>query len=235
MNVSVSAQQGTGGTSSKVDVTIFIIPTSPATARIGISYRKTLPHSQVQGEIKRLMDVSGWKLEKQPIITDKSIREGIPPTTATEIEVSFAPQFHDNAPVLAPYLRAFQAWDRLEVLFATPDLRPYNGVTSVHNAALDVTLEKSEGIYGYLITLREHTKELPALVDGTPPAAPENTGKTSSPAGAPTHTRSGAAQTSPTSFWPYLFLITGALLTGGVGLYLLAKRHQENLKPGRLR
>lgn len=227
---------------SQTDVFLFIHPLTPKTARIGLDYRKVLPHAQVLREIKKLLAVSGWTLAEAPMVTDKSVRpedpKRFPPTTGAMFSVADAPQFHDNAPALAPYLQAFQAWNRLEILFVTSDLQPYNGVHDFRSPALDVTLAKSEGIYSYLVTIREHSKELPPLIPDASPVSPENSGNGNTPTTSAANPHDAVVDPAPSStslFWPYLFIILGSLLTGGVALYFVAKRHHANLKPGRLR
>ncbi len=229
------------GPSTPTDVFLFIHQTSPGSARIGLSYRKIVPHTQVQSEIKKLLAVSGWKLSGAPAIADKSVRPDnpvrFPPKTGVEFSVSGAPQFHDNAPMLAPYLRAFQAWDHLEILFVTSDLVPYNGVTNFRSPEVDVTLAKTDGIYDYLVAIHEHSKDLPALIPDAPNTSNPIVGKTSSSGDGqnPPEANGPIASKSPALFLPYLFILIGSVLAGGVGLYLLARRHQENLKLGRTR
>lgn len=229
------------GSNSQTDVFLFVRQSSPTTARIGLSYGKKIPHGRVEIEIKKLLTVSGWKLSGTPSISDETMRpddpKRFPPKTGAEFEVADAPQFHDNAPTLAPYLKAFQSWDHLEILFATTDLVPYNGVTSFRSPALDVTLEKSDGIYDYRVTIRDHSGELPALIPDRASAG-ANVGTTTPTGTAAQLPRSSVASTetnSTSSFWPYALIIVGGVLAGGVGIYLFAKRQQENLKPRRTR
>ena len=221
------------------DVFLFIHPDGPSTARIGLDYHKRLPHSQVRRVIEKLLAASGWKLISEPKITEKTVRpedpRRFPPTTGALFSVSDAPQFRDNAPMLAPYLQAFQSWNRLEILFVTSDLQPYNGVTNFRSSALDVTLAKSEGIYSYLVTIREHAKDLPPLIRDAPSDAvrpkepePESTAREGD-----LHD-TVAAQSSPSLFQPILFIVIGSMLTGGVSVYFLIRRHQMHLKPRRL-
>ncbi|MCW3052478.1 MAG: hypothetical protein JWN14_1648 [Chthonomonadales bacterium] len=225
---------------SKTDVFLFIHPDSPSTAQVGLSYGKRVPHSQVQGEIDKLLSASGWKLSGKPKITDASARpdkiKRFPPVTGAKFALVEAPQFRDNAPLLAPYLRAFQAWDRLDIMFVTTDMVPYNGVTDFRNPAVDVLLEKSDGIYDFRVTIREHSKELPPLTPGSTDASADHGGKSSGAVTPVRNPRDAGATTLPTApslFWPYLSIITGCLLVGGVCFYLLTKRNQDNLKPGR--
>lgn len=241
-NLGADAQQSPPQASAKTrtDVFLFIRPDSPSTARIGLAYSKRVSHAQVEREVKKLLVVSGWKLKGEIRITDKTVHpedpRHFPPTTGAAFSLTDAPQFHDNAPMLIPYLKAFQAWNRLEILFVTSDLQPYNGVTDFHTPALDIKLEKSEGIYSYLVTLRDHSGELPPLIADIPDVVSESTGKTlPAPKQQPRPTETGSDQSSRSLFWPYLFIIAGSLLAGGVALFLFAKRHQENLKPGRPR
>jgi hypothetical protein len=221
---------------------LFVHPDSPTTARIGLSYRKLVPHKQVEKEIAKLLSVSGWKLVGKPAISDGSVRpdnpKRFPPTTSAEFKVADAPQFHDNAPVLAPYLQAFQAWDHIEIMFVTTDLVPYNGVTEFHDPALDVTLSKSDGVYDYRITIREHSKKLPDVI----PSAQEKVAQSSSKRGTTAESApNGSTAVTPTTansasvFWPYTLILVGSLLVVGVACYLYVKKHQENLKPGRSR
>jgi len=239
-----SAQQTPSNADPKTrtDVFLFVHPNSMAAAHIGLSYSKRIPHTQVESEIRRLAAVAGWKLDGKLSITDRTVRPDnparFPPTTGAEFSVSDAPQFHDNAPVLAPYLQAFQAWDHLEILFVASDLVPYNGVANFRSPALDITLAKSAGIYDYLVTIREHSKALPPLISDSPSLSVDNGNKTvpAAPlAQNPLDSGQPAAQEASSLFWPSLFIIVGSLLTGGVALYLFAKRRQENLKPGRSR
>ena len=226
--------------SSKTDVFLFIHPDSPSTAQVGLSYGRRVPHSQVQREIEKLLAASGWKLSGKPEITDASARpdkiKQFPPVTGAKFALLQAPQFHDNAPLLEPYLRAFQAWARLDIMFVTSGMVPYNGVTDFRDPAVDVVLAQSEGIYDFRVTIREHSKELPPLKPGRTDAASDHGGKlpgTVTPAGNPRDSGVATLPNSPSLFWPYLFIITGCLLVGGVCFYLLAKRNQDNLKPGR--
>jgi hypothetical protein len=242
---SASCQQAPPAASvqTKTDVVLFVHPTGPASARIGLAYSTVVGHAQVRAEIKKLIAVTGWKLSEEPTISDASVRPDnprrFPPTTGAMFSVTNAPQFRDNAPLLAPYLQAFQVWNRLEILFVTTDLQPYNGVTNFRSSALDVTLEKSEGVYRYLVTLREHTKDLPPLVPDVPPStASQNTGTSAHPeavASRPASAGVGTPASGSSLFWPSLFIITGSVLVVGVALFLLAKRHTDHLKPGRSR
>ena len=226
--------------SAKTDVFLFIHPDSPSTAQVGLSYGKRVPHSQVQHEIEKLLSVTGWKLSGKPEITDASARpdkiKQFPPVTGAKFALLQAPQFLDNAPLLAPYLQAFQAWDRLDIMFVTTDMVPYNGVTDFRNPAVDVLLEKSDGIYDFRVTIREHSKKLPPLTPGGAAVAGDHGGKSS---GAVTSARnphdSGASAlaNTPSLFWPYLSIVVGCLLVGGVCFYLFTKRNQDNLRPGR--
>jgi len=226
--------------SAKTDVFLFIHPDSPSTAQVGLSYGKRVPHSQVQREIEKLLSLTGWKLSGKPEITDASARpdkiERFPPVTGAKFALLQAPQFLDNAPLLAPYLRAFQAWDRLDIMFVTTEMVPYNGVTEFRNPAVDVLLEKSDGIYDFRVTIREHSKDLPPLTPGNTDAAGEHGGISVgavTPARTPRDSGAAASPNSPSLFWPYLSIIIGCLLVGGVCFYLFTKRNQDNLKAGR--
>ena len=239
VDAQLPSQKASSGT--RTDVILFVLPNGPTSARIGLAYRKRIPHAQVRREIKRLIAAAGWKLSRDLSITDKTVRPDVPsrfpPTTSATFGVADAPQFQDNAPVLLPYLQAFQAWNRIEVLFKAPDLEPYNGVTNFHTPSLDVTLVKTEGVYGYLATVREHSKSLPPLLRNVPDAPREHADNAVvSPAAAPNapDVVGEAGANNPALFRPALLLFAGSLLTGGVALYLLAKRRQHDLKPGRL-
>jgi hypothetical protein len=226
---------------TKTDVVLFVRPDGPASARIGLAYRKRIPHQEVRNEINKLLAVSGWKLSGDPAITDGTVHadnpKGFPPTTAAMFGVTDAPQFHDNAPVLAHYLQAFQAWNRVEVLFVTPNLQPYNGVTNFHTPSLDVAMAKSDGVYSYVATIREHSKSLPPLIrDASEPQADVSGRTNSKPTGAhdPIDSAGSVPPVSPSRFWPSLFILVGSLLTGGVALQWLARRRVQDVKPRRL-
>ncbi|MCW3096037.1 MAG: hypothetical protein JWL77_1655 [Chthonomonadaceae bacterium] len=230
----------TASPQARTDVMLFVHPDSPSTARIGLSYRKLVPHKQVEKEIAKLLSVSGWKLIGKPAISDASARpdnpKRFPPTTSAEFSVADAPQFHDNAPVLAPYLQAFQEWDRIEIMFVTTDLVPYNGVTDFHDPALDVTLTKSDGVYDYRIAVREHLKKLPDVIPSVQEKVAQSSVKRgttaeSAPNGSTAVTPAPA--NSASVFWPYTLILVGGLLVVGVACYLYVKKHQDNLKPGR--
>ncbi len=226
---------------TKTDVVLFVRPDGPTSARIGLAYRKRIPHQQVRNEIQKLLAVSGWKLSGDLAITDGTVHadnpKGFPPTTAALFGVIDAPQFHDNAPVLAYYLQAFQAWNRVEVLFVTPDLQPYNGVTHFHTPSLDVAMAKSDGVYSYVATIREHSKSLPPLIrDVSEPPAKASGWANSTQRGArdPIDSVGSVRPVSPSRFWPSLFIIVGGLLTGGVALQWLARHRVHDVKPRRL-
>ena len=228
------------GAKTPTDVVLFIRPDSPTTARIGLAFRKRLPHAQVRREIKKLIAASGWTLIGDLSITDKTVqpRDAIhfPPVTGAMFAVAQAPQFLDNAPVLSPYLQAFQEWSHLEILLVASDIQPYNGVSNFHSSALDVTLDKSEGIYRYLVTIREHAKDLPPLIPDAAVAVDPAGGIYSPPVSAAGTNApvTETARSGPSLFRPYLFILVGSLLAGTVALSLAVKRHRENLKRGRL-
>ena len=238
---SVPAQKTSprANTKNRTDVVLFIGSGGPTTARIGLAYRKLLPHAQVRQEIKSLLAASGWKLNGDLSITDKTVHPEdpvrFPPVTGALFSLADAPQLHDNAPVLSPYLKAFQAWDHLEILFAASDIQPYNGITNFHASELDVTLAKSDGLYRYIVTIREHHKELPVLIPDEREPSVASSGRVAPTIVSPQEPIAGTLHSGPSLFWPYLFIVAGGLMIFAVGLYLLAKRDHRNMKPGRLR
>ncbi len=238
----VHAQVIAGVSKIPTDVILFVRPLSSDSARIGLAYRKLVPHAQVQREISKLLTITGWKLAANAQIEDSAVHSDdpkrFPPTTGALFTLENAPQLHDNAPVLRPYLQAFHAWNRVEILLDIPDIQPYNGLLELNDKSLDIKMVKSDGIYSYLATIREHQGELPSLVQ-----KPSTVGAQDSHAIAFGHPFAQSSTDSPAGvraeggslFWPYLFIATGTLLTGGVAVYLLTKRHATAVKTRGLR
>jgi hypothetical protein len=201
-----------------IDVGVMVFPQLPDSARVAIGYRQRVAHSRVQHEISRLLKTTGWRIGPGLVIEDRSTRPNdlkrFPITTAAVFTVLQAPQVHDSAPQLLPYLQAFQSWDHVEVIFAIPDLVPYNGVTIYESQPLTVQLIKEENSYRYDADIRDHTGVLPTL-----PVSVKTPREGSAVRGNP-----GSASASPSMVLPYTLMILGAGLTIGVGVYLLLSR-----------
>ncbi len=229
--------QSSSAVRTKTDIILFIRPIGLDSANIGLAYSKRVPHALVEREVKRLLDGTGWILGSKINIDDSTVRPDdsvrFPPTTGAMFTVINAPQLHDNAPVLRPYLQAFHAWSRVELLLESPEIQPYNGLTTFHSAALDVQLVKGDGVYSYIADIHDHTGELPSLVQPAYSSSMPDAGATSTPTQQPQPRASVGepVHSSGTSlFWPCLFIATGAVLTGGVIVYLVARRHVGVLK-----
>lgn len=208
------------------DVVVMINPLAPDVTAIGVAYSKRVSRRRVKEDIKRLTDTAGWKLTGAITITDESAdptRPQVPITTAARLIVSSAPQVIGNAPLVTPYVRAFQSCHYLELVFLLPVLTPYQGITQYETAALSVNLIKDEGVYRYEVEIRDHTAIVPRLADGNAQspirnvASPPTVNKISNPTN----------MTGGTSFRMWmasLLILVGAVLLAGVSLYSIRQR-----------
>jgi hypothetical protein len=151
------------------DVTIFVIPTSGDTARVSLAYRKRVPHALVRQDIGKLT-ANGWGIAAISVV-DASIRPGdpvhAPVTTGGQFRLIKAPQVVNNAPVVLPYLRAFQNYDHVSLVFNLSDLKPYNGVEAFTSSALVVQRMPEQNAYHYEALIQDHKGRLPELVANT--------------------------------------------------------------------
>jgi hypothetical protein len=211
-----------------VDVGVLVLPVTPAESRIAIAYRTRVDHNRVRREVARLAQAFGGQIRGELRIRDESLRPNelrdYPVTTGAEFTLTGVSQVQDNAPVLLPYLVGFQSWNRIEVIFALPDLQPYRGVQPFDSEALSVQLVKEEGAYRYLAEIRRHEGALPVLP--TSSALPE---AISSPVASAEVPRPAARPES--SPLPQMLVLTGSGLLVGAGLYFLYLRRAQSRLP----
>lgn len=208
------------GLATPADVIVLVIPTSADTARIGLAFRQHRSTRSVREDIARLSAITGWRIGSKIDVSDESVHPDnmskYPKTTGAQFTVSQAPQIVNSAPALLPYLRAFQKWNHVEVMFGVPDITPYRGVTFLDTPALRVDLIKEDGVYRYEADIHDHQSTLPALVDTPRPPSTENT------SGVPAKAERRVATDPP--LWTRVLMILGAGLLCSAGTYLLLSR-----------
>ncbi len=209
--------------SETMDVIVLVNPVAERVARIGVIYRTKVDHRRVSAEIDRLANTIGAHVEAGRSIVDEAGATRLLPraasTTGATFTLSGAQQVQNGAPKLDSYLTAFQGWDNVEVIFAIDDLQPYRGPVDVHSGDVSVQLIKEPGAYRYEARIMKHTGALPALA---------------SLAEAPLPITATSARTRPNNagpVWPYILIIAGAGLLGGVGTYVLLTR-RSGAAPG---
>lgn len=199
------------------DVTVFVIPDSADTARVALVYNGVVPTNRVRSEINRLTE-AGWVINSDLRIEDRSVRPDIsdagPVNTGAFFSISKAPQVQDNAPVLLPYLKAFQNWKHITVLFNISDIEPYNGITQFDSDAVIVRLIPQEGAYRFEALILDHKRTLgPFPVNREP--KPNKTSVAST-------TTDGH---SPGWLLPLMLGLLGVGVLGGIVVYLIVARH----------
>jgi len=163
-----------------------------------------------------LAEGTGWQIGRLHI-EDSSPRpdnlKKFPKTTGAEFFLRQAPQSLDGAPTLQPYLRAFQAWDHLEVMFRLPS-GAANSDQVFESSAMRIHLFQNEEVYRYEVDVRDHAAPLPARIEFSSPASPSPV----VPAGPV------ARPTGSTSPFALLLIAVGACLAGCAGVWLLLSR-----------
>jgi hypothetical protein len=203
------------------DVIVLVLPGSQDTARVGVAYRQRVPHARVTREIGRLAEKTGWRLGNDLVIRDESVHANnivkFPVTTGAMFTLTQAPQVTGGIPALMPYLRAFQAWNTVEVMFGLPDLKPYRGIAKFDSTEFSARLIKNPNVYRYEVAIREHGKALPEPPAVEPKTVPDAASSSSGAMAART-----GAPASPSL--PLMLILAGAGLIGGGGIYLLLSR-----------
>lgn len=198
------------------DVIILVIPTSSTSAHVGLVYRTRVPFARARHEIERLTQGTGWQIDKLQIEDSSPHPENLkkfPKTTGAEVFLQASPQITDGAPALQPYLRAFQAWDHLEVMFRMPAQVPAAD-QDFNNSALHVQLIKDADVYRYEVDIHDHSGPLPSQMEFTQPEASSPVaiaGPVTRPAGS-------------SSLFALLLIAAGIGLAGCAGLWLLLSR-----------
>ena len=215
-----SQQGGDSTSSSREDAVIFVNSQAEGTAAIAIAYSGKVSHDMARADVQRLLAAGKWQIVGNPRIEDARPTSGkasdFPVTTGVAFTVSHAPQVVDSAPVLQPYLTAFQRLNHFEVNFLVGELRPYRGITLSETDALRVRLKKDEGIYGYDVVIRDHKGDLGPLSD-TPDLA------LNSP---DTKVASQAKAQRPNYLVGIALALAAGLLLGG-GVYALLARQSR--------
>ncbi|SRR5579884_380691 len=203
-----------------VDVGVLVNPIAADSARVGIAFHQRVPHAQVQAALARLAQTPGWTLSQIQIVDDRINRD--PLTTTAAFVVQNAPQTLGSAPNLWPYLRAFQRWNRVEVLFLGMDFRPYTGIEQWDHPALSVRLlQQGQGIYRYQADIRDHQRALPAL----PVAAATTNDAVAGPEGTPAETARAGKRADLGAYWSAVLVLAGlGLLCGAAALLWAARR-----------
>jgi hypothetical protein len=200
------------------DVVVLIVPIDATTARVAVAYHRKLPHDAVRKELARLEAAGAGRIANDVVMTDQSVHaddvKKYPVTTAAMFTLRNTTPVANNAPVLAPYLRAFQAWNHIEVMFALPELIPYRGVEKFDSDALTVQLQRGQGVYRYEATIRDHSGELPALTVAPAKGAGETAGTT----------EAESKEASGNSAWSGLLILSGVGLIVCVSAYILVAR-----------
>ena len=170
-------QESEAAAESHEDAVIFVNSQTEGTAAIAIAYSGRVSHDTARADVQRLLTAGKWQIIGKPQIADARPSSGnvrdFPATTGVALNVSHAPQVIDFAPVLQPYLAAFQRLNHFEVNFLIGELRPYRGITLSKTDALRVRLKNDEGMYGYDVVIRDHKGVLGPL-SNTPDPAPNS-------------------------------------------------------------
>jgi len=208
------------------DVTIFVVPTSGDTARVSLAYRKRIPHKQVLQEISNLK-AFGWGIGTDIGISDGSLRPGdterAPVTTFGHFSLFKAPQVQNNAPVLLPYLQAFQELNHISVVFNISTLSPYNGVNQFDSSQLTVRRMPEDGAYHYEALILDHSGKLADLSarQSASPSTPRGDSNVSAP------------KPSSIPLLPLMLILSGVGILGGLAAYGFVARRVSGALPTR--
>lgn len=171
---SASCQTGASGRNGPkmppVDAVVLVRAVSAGACQVSVSYRLAVPHGTVNEDLSRLAKATSGAIDGL-VIEDESFRpedkKHYPVTTSASFVLRNAPFVRDNTPALLPYLKAFQRWNIVEVIFAGPGLANCRGVLSFENPAVSVKLlQQDAGIFRYRAEIRDHQGELPQLPTG---------------------------------------------------------------------
>ncbi len=201
------------------DIVLLVLPDVGMSTRIGLAYSKMVPHSQVRTAVKHLSDLSGWQVASDLVILDGSIHpdrtKEYPLTTTAMFTLNNAPQVHNFSPVLMPYMRAFQEWNRIEILYHLPEMNPFRGPEHIDSEFYSLLLNKTQGVYRYEIQMKVHKGVLPEPLELI---------RTSQAVPSPKNSVETKTATQSLISIPMVLVIVGALISGGVGVYLVYVR-----------
>lgn len=201
------------GAADAPDVVVLVRPGLTSSAVVAVAYARRVAHRRVRAEIGNLAAAGGWRLDRAPLVQDDTIRhdriDRFPLTTAALFTLRGASMARSQVPQLRPFLSAFQAWNRVEVMFDVNGCPAPQAVADYDSAQLSVRLVKDQGVYRYQAEIRDHRGSLPGLETTRNPAA-TSTDRAGSPAGSVKKTV--WHQNSRMFLLPWLFGIGGALL-----------------------
>ncbi len=198
------------------DVVLLVMPSADLSTRIGLAFNKRIPHTNVREAVKKLTQISGWSFANDLVIVDESLKPSrtseYPITTTAMFTLLNAPQAINFSPVLTPYIRAFQNYNRMEILFHLPEMIPYKGPEHVENEFYNILLSKSQGVYRFEVEIKKHNELLPN---------PDEFVRVPQPVSAPASSVDNKPAPSSMPNVPLILVVVGALITGGVGTYIL--------------
>lgn len=206
-------------TSVGPDIVLLILPQGGKSTRIGLAYNKRIPHDRVRADVRRISDLSGWAAAADLVIADASLQPNrtkeYPVTTTAMFTLVNAPQVVNYSPVLLPYMRAFQEWNNIEILFHLPEMNPFRGPEHVDSEFYTLQLNKTQGVYRYEIQIKDHKGAFPEPLELI---------RAAHPAFAPKPAADNKTASANIINIPLALIIVGSLLSGGVGIWLLYSR-----------
>lgn len=161
---------------SMPDVQIMVAP-GLGSWSVAAVYPKAVPHAETQARLKRLVAVTGWKMEKltfEDRRLDRSAMESQDPKIQREAKaVGAAPvmssaSFQTSANLvdptqgtlaLEPFLQAFRDVNRVNITYLIPGQFAYKGPKQFSDSRVDMALFSQGGAYTYQVQLKDHKFE----------------------------------------------------------------------------
>ncbi|MCS6775129.1 MAG: hypothetical protein RMJ43_13050 [Chloroherpetonaceae bacterium] len=217
------------------NVAILVTPTSAHSARVALAYAGKVPHSRVRKQVLRLVTLTGGKLTSGIRLEDASLDPGnsrrFPVMTAAEFSMDLGRQFQEDEPVVLPYLKAFREWRRIDLLWHLPGAGS-EPVRRFESPVMSVWRFRDAQMLYYHADIHDNAAELPAPDFAVAHAGHPDRTHIVDAGSAPGGTRSPG---DTGSLLPVLLIGTGAVLSGGAILYLLAVRWSARVKAAHTR
>ena len=173
--VPAGAQQTSVSTHNQMpDILVWIDARTPGMHWVSLTYPKTVPRSQAQEHLDRLLQETGWSVTNVNISDDSVMASGENPMTSVEFATPAAIQPGSGVLDIEPIVKALRDLQNIQVQYLVSPSFKLRGPGDYENKYVKIALIPGSNAYRYTVQVKDagfSTLDIPMLPDQNHPPA----------------------------------------------------------------
>jgi hypothetical protein len=138
------------------DILVLVFAQNPAAPSVSVNYTKLVKKDQVEADLRRLVNATGWTATNIRITNESAMPSGQNPTTTVEFTSSPMPDIGSGALVIEPTIVAFKDLSKIEIDYVLTPAATLRALGDYENDYVKIAQLPGPGSYRYRVHVKDH-------------------------------------------------------------------------------